>query len=312
MTRSVRHLVCGAAALALTAGATVWPGAMAQADSSTHVGPDVTGGSPDGSRHPYVAMVVAPGATKPSCTAVLVSADNGRSVVLSDAHCLYHGQHSGSGVGLSFAADLTSSTTLARGSFTIDPAYDPATHLHDVAVLTVATTNAPSPATLAPLGAGSSASGTYVDTVGTGQPYEGHRRTATEYVTRTSTDWLYLRAGSGNSCDGDSGGPDLERGTATVLALTDQGTCSYDEDTRLDTVAERVFVDRAAGLSGTRSTVESGSHGSDVRVVQSLLGATPDGSFGPHTQAVVVAWQKAHGLSADGVVGPLTWASLGW
>jgi len=53
-----------------------------------------------------------------------------------------------------------------------------------------------------------------------------------------------------------------------------------------------------------------GSKGPEVRIVQQHLGIDADGSFGPGTEASVKAFQLAHGLSPDGVVGPNTWAAL--
>jgi peptidoglycan hydrolase-like protein with peptidoglycan-binding domain len=48
------------------------------------------------------------------------------------------------------------------------------------------------------------------------------------------------------------------------------------------------------------------SLGEDVKCLQSIIGAKVDGRFGPLTKASVVAWQLAHGLSPDGIVGPKT------
>jgi len=64
-----------------------------------------------------------------------------------------------------------------------------------------------------------------------------------------------------------------------------------------------------------------GSSGADVSRIQTWLNgvsqgfpAVPavsvDGRFGPATQASVIAFQSNFGLSADGVVGPLTWNRL--
>ena len=65
-------------------------------------------------------------------------------------------------------------------------------------------------------------------------------------------------------------------------------------------------------------TLRQGDHGPAVAELQQRLnarGAAPalvcDGSFGPRTFVAVVSYQGAHGLTADGVAGPLTLASLG-
>jgi murein DD-endopeptidase MepM/ murein hydrolase activator NlpD len=51
--------------------------------------------------------------------------------------------------------------------------------------------------------------------------------------------------------------------------------------------------------------------GPDVLYLQNKLGVNPPGPFGPLTHTAVVAFQKKHGLLADGIVGPLTWSKLG-
>lgn len=57
-------------------------------------------------------------------------------------------------------------------------------------------------------------------------------------------------------------------------------------------------------------TIKPGSNHPDVLYLQRLLGATPDGKYGPKTEAVVKEWQKSKGLVPDGVVGPKTWAEI--
>ncbi|WP_448191968.1 glycoside hydrolase family protein [Azospirillum sp. sgz301742] len=54
-----------------------------------------------------------------------------------------------------------------------------------------------------------------------------------------------------------------------------------------------------------------GSEDDRVRAIQKVVGTTPDGSYGPATRAAVKAWQAAHNLVADGVVGPKTAAAMG-
>lgn len=57
-------------------------------------------------------------------------------------------------------------------------------------------------------------------------------------------------------------------------------------------------------------TLKIGSKGEDVKKLQSLLGVTADGSFGPGTDAAVKKWQLANNLTADGVVGDATWNNM--
>ncbi len=73
-------------------------------------------------------------------------------------------------------------------------------------------------------------------------------------------------------------------------------------------------LDRA--INPTRPTLRLGSTGSYVRTLQSKLSALGyytgaiDRIFGNKTLTAVRNFQRAYGLVADGVVGPLTWAAL--
>lgn len=56
--------------------------------------------------------------------------------------------------------------------------------------------------------------------------------------------------------------------------------------------------------------LKQGSSGIAVKLVQAVVGAKPDGDFGPATHRRVVAWQVAKGLRADGVVEATTWGAM--
>jgi len=77
----------------------------------------------------------------------------------------------------------------------------------------------------------------------------------------------------------------------------------------------------ADGIAGPQtfaalvSTVRQGSSGAAVQALQVQLvkhgsSVDTDGDFGPATDSAVRSFQSAHGLSADGVVGPATWQEL--
>jgi hypothetical protein len=70
----------------------------------------------------------------------------------------------------------------------------------------------------------------------------------------------------------------------------------------------------AAGLRGLLD-VEAGERSNAVAAVQLRLKANglcvaADGDYGPLTRRAVTAFQRAHGLTADGVVGRATWGAL--
>jgi putative chitinase len=53
-----------------------------------------------------------------------------------------------------------------------------------------------------------------------------------------------------------------------------------------------------------------GSRGEDVKKLQSKLGLSADGVFGPGTEVAVKKWQSSNGLTADGIVGEGTWGRM--
>jgi putative chitinase len=53
-----------------------------------------------------------------------------------------------------------------------------------------------------------------------------------------------------------------------------------------------------------------GSVGDEVKKLQNELGLTPDGSFGPVTEAKVKEWQTQNNLTADGIVGDISWGIM--
>ncbi|WP_343221462.1 MULTISPECIES: D-Ala-D-Ala carboxypeptidase family metallohydrolase [Ornithinibacillus] len=81
-----------------------------------------------------------------------------------------------------------------------------------------------------------------------------------------------------------------------------------------------ISTDEASAYNWTR-TLQEGSSGSDVRELQIRVAGwaadsptqtyiAVDGQFGPATRAAVMRFQRAYGLTADGIVGPATQAKL--
>jgi peptidoglycan hydrolase-like protein with peptidoglycan-binding domain len=59
------------------------------------------------------------------------------------------------------------------------------------------------------------------------------------------------------------------------------------------------------------SILKRGLSGEPVKVLQTKLGVTADGIFGPGTEAALREYQKQHKLLVDGVAGPDTFAQMG-
>ena len=57
--------------------------------------------------------------------------------------------------------------------------------------------------------------------------------------------------------------------------------------------------------------LRKGTRGNEVKLLQEFLGTSADGIFGSGTEVAVKKWQSKNGLTADGIVGPATWDSMG-
>lgn len=93
------------------------------------------------------------------------------------------------------------------------------------------------------------------------------------------------------------------------------------QDAKIDVLLSVWYVSDHYGPTPTpppsgHSTLRSGSTGSEVSLLQSLLnsvqnaGLTVDGKYGPATVAAVKKFQQSRGLTVDGVCGPSTWSAL--
>src|SRR5215210_9518563 len=84
------------------------------------------------------------------------------------------------------------------------------------------------------------------------------------------------------------------------------------------TVGNRQVVARLqAGLDDARISraiayVAGRRYGDElIKQIQGVIGANPDGDFGPMSARAAATWQSAHGLGADGQIGPATLAGMG-
>ena len=100
----------------------------------------------------------------------------------------------------------------------------------------------------------------------------------------------------------------------TAEAMGMGGIGLYSSFTHIDTRDGKSRWDqrsgRQVGVSTFFKTIRFGSTGEYVKIAQRKLGVYVDGKFGNNTKNAVIAFQKSHGLDADGIVGKMTWTEL--
>src|SRR3954454_11123248 len=67
----------------------------------------------------------------------------------------------------------------------------------------------------------------------------------------------------------------------------------------------------ALASGGSSVLLQRGSSDASVAALQRALGVSPTGNFGPVTARAVRAFQRSHGLTVDGIVGPHTSGARG-
>jgi hypothetical protein len=226
----------------------------------------VVNGSPDNGRHPYVGMAVWFPTGDPSggfelCSGSLVSA----TVFVTAAHCFPDGAQVIVDMKEDAFADLHQPGfgSALPGTAHVDPNWDVATDTNDLAVVTIDGGGFPQPnnryAKLPSVG--------YDDTLPNNQQVEivgygiqtqtpltfGSRFDAPAKVIpgagKAKKDFIKVSSSQGQggaTCNGDSGGPDLQAGTDLILAISAYGknadckSPAYSQ--RLDTAEAASFI----------------------------------------------------------------------
>lgn len=106
------------------------------------------------------------------------------------------------------------------------------------------------------------------------------------------------------------------KGDKVILRGGNQGNKVSDAGYPIDRI---LAIRRADGVEaqGKRPVLREGDRGAFVHDLQAQLAkigytlGKQDGRFGSRTLAAVVSFQNDNGLTADGIVGDLTWAALG-
>ena len=110
------------------------------------------------------------------------------------------------------------------------------------------------------------------------------------------------RLQSNRSTGGNTGGAEVTSSTPSA---------SVDNSLIAGVLSGRTPVDgTAAQWFALGVTLQRGMKGSVIAELQAMVGAGADGSFGPGTERVVKAWQRANGFAETGAVDSSQWTKL--
>ena len=114
----------------------------------------------------------------------------------------------------------------------------------------------------------------------------------------------------GFSLDDGAAGSEIANGAAKAPSMN-APTWLPDHDAARASFSWAASVDESgATLLGPGNVLGPRSGAPVIATAQRLLGIEPTGTFGTATRRATVAFQRQHGLVADGIIGPRTWAAL--
>ncbi|MGB3828781.1 MAG: NlpC/P60 family protein [Ornithinimicrobium sp.] len=124
------------------------------------------------------------------------------------------------------------------------------------------------------------------------------------FVTLAATSGLALSTAGASQATSSAATPSARTGATAVPATPAPAASSAG-------LTATPAPSRVLPTPRSSSTYRWGSRGGSTRSIQRIVGAYPDGIFGPKTHSRVKRWQSRNGLVADGIVGPKTSRAMG-